>query len=293
MAPVVSWDDYRFFLALQREGSIVKAARRLTIDVSTVRRRLLSIEESLGARLFQRRREGVVLTVAGERLREHALRIEATTLAIERDLGGNDDSLRGAVRLTAGEAFVSRIVAPAIHLFRARCPDIRVELLADNQRVDLARGEADVAIRLVRPTDDALVAKKVATLAFGLYASRAYLARAPRLESDGDLAHHAFVGFDASLERTPETQWLVERGLPLVIRTNSPVAIAAVAAAGGGIAALASVFAAQEPALVRVLPEVALPNRDVWVVNHRDLHRTARVRALREFVSELLRAAIP
>ncbi len=232
---MVSWDDYRFFLALDREGSIVKAARRLAVDVSTVRRRLLAIEEGLGARLFQRRREGVVLTLVGERLREHALRIEATTLSIERDLGGNDASLRGAVRLTAGEAFISRLVAPAIHRFRARYPDIRVELLADNQRVDLARGDADVAIRLVRPTDDTLVAKKIATLRFGLYASRAYLKSAPALESDGDLARHSFVAFDASLERTPETQWLLARGLPLLVRTNSPVAIAATAGGEGGL----------------------------------------------------------
>src|SRR5262249_10279206 len=181
--------------------------------------------------------------------------------AIEREVGAADDKLAGAVRLTAGEAFVSLVVAPALPSFRARYPDIRVELVADNQRLDLVRREADGAPRLVRPTDESLVARKVATLEFGLYGATAYLDRTGRPRAEKDLARHAWVGYDASLERTPETRWLLERDVTFAIRANSPVALFAATAAGGGLAAIASFFAARYPQLERVLPPAALPSR--------------------------------
>jgi len=287
-ARVTSWDDYRFFLALCRKGSAARAARDLRVDPTTVRRRLAAMEEALGARLAHRGSARLALTEAGERLLARARALEDTMAAIEREVGAADDKLAGAVRFTAGEAFVSLLVAPALPAFRARYPDIRVELVADNQRLDLTRREADLALRLVRPTDDSLVARKVATLEFGVYGATAYLDRTDRPRGEKDLARHAWVGFDASLERTPETRWLLERDVTFAIRANSPVAVYAATAAGNGLAAIASFFAARYPQLERVLPDVALPSRDVWLVTHRDLARSARVRALSEFVRGLL-----
>jgi DNA-binding transcriptional LysR family regulator len=285
---MINWDDYRFFLELERQGAVARAARALGVDMSTVRRRLQALEAGLGARLFQRRREGVVLTPAGQRLAQHVRALEATTVAITRQLGDGDRRLEGTVRLSAGEAFVSRVVAPALGRFLQRHPLIRVELAADNQRVDVVRGEADVALRLSRPTDESLVGKKIATLPFGLYAAPAYLARAGRSRHERDLAGHLFVGYDTSLERTPETQWLLARAARLVVRCNSPLAIYAVAAGGAGIAAVATLFGDREPGLERILPALKLPAREVWLVTHRDLARVARVRALQQFLAELL-----
>src|SRR5262245_24241458 len=170
-ARVTSWDDYRFFLALCRKGSTARAARELRVDPTTVRRRLAAMEEALGARLVHRGAARLALTDAGERLLARAQAVEDTMAAIEREVGAADDKLAGVVRLPAAEAFVSLLVAPALAPFRARHPDIRVELVADNQRLDLARREADLALRLVRPTDESLIARKVATLEFGLYAA--------------------------------------------------------------------------------------------------------------------------
>src|SRR5215471_14105056 len=152
---MVDWDDYRVFLGLSREGSIHRASQRLHLDLST-----------------GRRRQGVTLTPAGEKLLVEARAIEERASHIEREIGASDEKAAGTVRLTAGEAFISRLVAPAMGEFRRRHPDIRVELLSDNQRVDLARGDADLAIRLRRPTEDALVAKRIMPLEFGLWASK-------------------------------------------------------------------------------------------------------------------------
>jgi DNA-binding transcriptional LysR family regulator len=282
-----SWDDYRFFLALCRKGSAARAARDLRVDPTTVRRRLAAMEAAHGARLVHRGGDKLSLTEAGERLLSRARALEDTIAAIEREVGAADDKLAGLVRFTAGDAFVSLLIAPALAAFRARYPDIHVQLVASNQRLDLTRREADLALRLVRPADDSLVARKVATLEFGLYGATAYLDRAGRPRSENDLARHAWVGFDASLERTPETRWLIERDVTFAIRANSPVAVYAATAAGNGLAAIASFLAARYPELERVLPEATLPARDAWLVTHRDLARSAKVRALSEFVRGL------
>jgi molybdate transport repressor ModE-like protein len=283
----VDWDAYRVFLALHRAGSIVKAARQLRVDMSTVRRRLATLEEALGAALVQRRRQGVVLTRAGERLLGQALRLEATALEIERQVGDGDRKAEGSVRISAGEAFIARVIAPAAARLRARHPGIRLELAVDNQRVDLVRGDADVALRLMRPTDQSLVGRRVGTLDFGLYASPKYLARAGRPRHEGELSQHMFVGYDASLERTPETQWLLARGAEFVVRANAPLPLYAATAAGAGIAAIATLFARGEPGLERILPSVKLPSREIWLVAHRDLQSVARVRVVREFLASL------
>ena len=290
MGSDLSWNDYRIFLALSRQRSLGQAARALGVNLSTVRRRLASLEEHLGTRLIERRREGVILTRTGERLLPRALVLEAAAAQIEREVGGADNRLQGTVRLTAGEAFIARIIAPALGRFCAAWPAIQVELLADNQRVDLLRGEAHVAVRLSRPTDASVVARKIGVLGFGLYASRSYLSRAGRPRSPDDLSAHAFVAYDAALERTPETQWLLAQGATFKVRCSGPLGLYAIAGAGVGIAAIAHRFAALEPGLERVLPSLELPSRDIWLASPRELSRTARVRAVHGFVAELLRS---
>jgi DNA-binding transcriptional LysR family regulator len=286
-----SWDDYRFFLALHRQGSTSRAARALGVDVTTVRRRLSGLETTLGARLFRRHRDGAALTAAGEHLLARVLKLEATAIEIERDIDGNDQRAEGVVKLTAGEAFISRLVAPALGDFLRRYPAIQLELHSDNQRADLVRGEADVALRLGRPSDESLVARKIANLEFGLYASRSYLARTGNPADEAELSRHVFVGYDTSLERTPETQWLLARGVRWTVRTNSPSAILASASAGHGIASVSTLFASQESELERVLPKLKLPSREVWLVTHRDLRQATRVRVLMDFIESLFRSS--
>src|SRR5205823_5015973 len=144
------------------------------------------------------------------------------------------------------------------------------------------------ALRLSRPTDESLVGKRVATLSFGLYAAPSYLQRAGRPRRDRDLAEHTFVGYDASLERTPETQWLLARGARFSVRCNSPLAIYAAAAGGAGIAAAATLFAEREKGLERLMRDAELPTREVWMVVHRELARVARVRAVQQMLGDAL-----
>jgi DNA-binding transcriptional LysR family regulator len=145
-----NWDDVRYFLTLQRVGTLAAAGTALTLDPTTVGRRLVKLEEELGARLFDRTPNGYVLTEAGHRLLPRAERIEREALGVERDVAGEDQKLEGVVRLTATEMLTTRFIAPQLRRFRERYPEIQLELQCTNLDVNLARREADIALRLAR-----------------------------------------------------------------------------------------------------------------------------------------------
>lgn len=288
-----AWDDLRVLLALHRAGTLAGAARALRVDATTVGRRLAAAEAALGARLFARTPEGLRPTAAGRRALAHAARAAEAVEALEREVAGVDARVEGVVRLTSGEGVLVHALAPALPALRARHPGLRLELVAATRPLDVARREADVAVRLFRPREPALVAKRVATLRYGLYAAPAYLARAGAPRSVADLAAHEVVAFDEALADTPEMRWLA-RHVPdaqVVVRSTSIPVILAACRAGAGIAAVAERFAEGDPALVRVLPRAALPAREAWIVVHPDLHRSARIAAVAHWIGEALGAA--
>ncbi len=176
-AAVLDWDDLRFFLAIARTGSLTAAARELRVTQSTVGRRLASLESSLGARLLHRTPEGYVLTLAGEAILGQAERVEAEALSVERAVGGRDAQLEGIVRVAAVETLASHVLAPCFCALQSRSPEIVIELLADVRQLSLAMREADVAVRLSRFEQHDLIARRIGGLAYGLYASPAYLER--------------------------------------------------------------------------------------------------------------------
>jgi DNA-binding transcriptional LysR family regulator len=219
-------------------------------------------------------------------------RVEAEILAAERELHGADARARGSVRVTASDGVVSYVLVPALATLRRRHPELELELRTETRMLDLSQREADVAVRLARPTQPALMARKLGVLRFALYASRAYLERgAPR--GAADLERHAWVGFEAALDRLPQVAWL--RGLVptlrYAIRANTTSTQIAACAAGHGIAMLPTFVAGREPALVPVLPRIAGPSRDVWAVAHAALRRNGRVAAVFEWLGELARAS--
>jgi DNA-binding transcriptional LysR family regulator len=175
---------------------------------------------------------------------------------------------------------------PWLARFRERHPGVRVELSIDTRLVDLARQEADLGVRTVRPKGDSLVARKVGQLAWRLYASARYLERAAPLRSPGDLAGHAVVGFDAALSRMQQLRWLEEWGSGrFVFRSNAAVAVAGAVAAHQGVAVLPCALASLYPELRPVLPEVVLPLEDVWLVASREARKVPRVRTLMGFLA--------
>ncbi|WP_394849025.1 LysR family transcriptional regulator [Pendulispora brunnea] len=283
---VMNWDDLRYLLVLARATTLARAAKAIGVDQSTVRRRLEALETALGGALVDRRREGWRLTPLGERVVEHALRLESDVAEIARLAGADDDRPEGQVVITAGEVLMAEFVVPYLGDFGAEYPKVTFDLRVSNHVLDLARGEADLAVRIVRPAEPALVTRQVGTLAVGLYASRKYLEG--RLPVDaGDLRGHRIVTYDRSLAHSPEATWLASRIDPekIVARSSSPFAMMAAVRAGLGIGPLLSVFAERQPELVCVVPSDTLPRRCVWLVGHPTSLRTSRVRAVWEHLA--------
>jgi DNA-binding transcriptional LysR family regulator len=277
MQPMV-WDDLRVFLAVHRLGSHKAAARLLGIDPTTVGRRLAALEAALGARLALRTPDGLRTTPAGAKLVPHAERMEAEALESKRALEGADARLEGWLRVTAADGFIQYVLLPRLEEFRREHPRVFIDLRADHRVLDLSRREADIAIRLVRPKEPALVARRLGEMRSSLFASEAYLTKRGAPRNVAALAGHDFIGFDASLDDLPQMKWL-RRIVPephFVLRATTTAAQVAACAEGHGIALLPSFVAPREPRLHQLLPRLVGPSRDMWAVTHGDLRTNAR-----------------
>jgi DNA-binding transcriptional LysR family regulator len=290
MQGMIPWDDLRVLLAAHRGRTLAGAGRLLGVDATTVGRRLQALEAALGARLVERTPEGLALTAAGLRAVAVAEETEDRVTRLSREVAGADARVEGVVRLTTGDGLLVHVLVPALPALRARHPALRLELLGATRALDLARREADVAVRLFRPREPGLVAKRLAPLSYGLYAAPAYLARAGAPRRAADLAAHDLVGFDDSLAGTPEMRWLARLApaARFVVRASTTPVILAACRAGLGIAAVADVIARGEPGFTRVLPRVAPPEREAWAVLHPDLRSSARVSAVLAWLGEVL-----
>ncbi len=284
-----SWDDLRVLLAVHRHGSHAAAGRALAVDPTTIGRRVKDLEAVLGARLFTRTPSGLVATDVGASLAARAERIEGEVLASQREIGGRDRRLAGTVRVTAGDGVVHYALVPALPELQRRYPEIVVELRADTRALDLSRREADVAVRLVRPKEPALVASRLGSMRFGLFASRAYLERRAPPRRVADLAGHDFVGFDSAMDALPQIRWLTKTvGSPRwAARATTTTAQALACAEGVGIALVPMFVGAREPRLVQLLPKLATPSRDAWIVVHEDVRKNARVDAVVTWLSRV------
>ena len=289
--PMFNWDDVRYFLTLHRQGTLAAAGAALTLDPTTVGRRLVKLEEGLGARLFDRTPTGYVLTEAGHRLLPRAERIEREALGVERDVAGEDQKLEGVVRLTATEMLTTRFIAPQLRRFRERYPEIQLELHCTNLDVNLARREADIALRLARPTQEDLIIKRLSFIHLGLYASLDYVDRYG-LPKDS-LAGHQMILFANTRPFRRENEWIEARmnGAQLALRSDSVSAIYSATVAGTGIALLPCLVADHDRHLVRVPVEGAPEPRQIWQAVHKDLRDSARIRAVLDFVGKTMTPA--
>ncbi|MBD0273285.1 MAG: LysR family transcriptional regulator [Acetobacteraceae bacterium] len=291
-AAVLDWDDLRFFLAIARTGSLTVAARELRVTQSTVGRRLASLEASLGARLLHRTPEGYVLTLAGEAILGQAERVEAEALSVERAVGGRDAQLEGVVRVTAVETLASHVLAPCLCALQSRSPEIVIELLAEVRHLSLAMREADVAVRLSRFEQHDLLARRIGGLAYGLYASPAYLERHGEPDfGAGCPGHRLVTGLDGS-EVPQVAGWLAEVAprATVAMRTDSPEAQLQAALCGEGMACLARVRAdADRERLRRVRPPQAAATADIWLAVHKDNRRTPRIRLVMDAIAAAVR----
>ena len=286
----MDWDDLRVFLAIYRAGSTSAAARTLGVQHTTIGRRLRGLETALGTSLFTRTPTGLVPTADALAIVSTAEEAERSMRAIERTVSGADGRLEGVVRLTTSEAFSGYFVRRLTRLHAAH-PQLVVEVLSGNRIFDLARGEADLAVRIA-PTDDPdVTCRCIGRAGWALYASDSYLQRRGPLSGTDGFAGHEIVGYDESLSRVPGALWLAEHAREALepMRGNSINAVVNAAVAGFGIAAVPCFLGGAEPTLKRLLPEL-IGWRDVWVVFHPDTGRIARVRRVIDFVSDQIGA---
>jgi len=282
------WNAVRNFLAVAREGSLNRAARTLGVNATTVGRRIEALEARLGVRLFQRSQTGYVLTDEGRDVVDRAERVEAAALAFERGVEASN-VVRGRVRFATAENLANALLIPRLGRLRERHPDLTVEVVTDVRSVNLHRREADLALRMVRPTQGNVTVRRIGTMGYGLYGSEDYLAvredtRPSRDDArfDGD----AFIAWSDAYVDLPAAQW-VERVLegrsPALVATSLHGQLVA-ARAGIGLAVLPCFLAATEPILRRVPSSADAIEQPLWLVIHADLAASARVRAVAEFV---------
>ncbi len=288
----LAWDDLRYFLEVQRAGSLTGAGVKLEADQSTVGRRLSSFEAKLGARLFFRTPDGFVATPAGERLLPRALQIEEEVEAIAREVSGEEARLTGNVRLTAPHALGACIVAPLLVDLGERWPGIDLELITDDRYLSLSRREADMAVRVGRPVDDpSLVARRLCALGNGVYAARRYVARYGR-PGPGFQGHRIIASEGSRIEDA----WVARNaaGARVVLRSNSTAVQVAAVEAGMGIAMLSSYqFWESKTVVELVSPERLDLQQELWLVLHRDLQHNARIRACADFLADALARLTP
>lgn len=288
------WNDHRLVLALARAGSLTAAAKSLRVDHSTVFRRLAALEARLGLPLFERGPGGLYQpTTAGARAALAAERMEDEALGLARDLAGQDRRLSGRLRVTCSETLAHGLLTPILARFRAVHPSVVIELAVDSRVLSLSRREADVALRVARPREGDLWGRKLADVAWTAYGARDRLA-GRSLATAADLCGHSLIGWEEGTAGIKAAEWLAETApaAAVVYRTNSLLNQLVAARAGIGLAVLPCYLGDPEPGLARALPcPVPALARELWIVTHQDLRRTARVRAFFDAVAEGVAAA--
>ena len=284
----LDWNDLRYFLAICRAGTLAGAARALHVRHSTVGRRLDALEAALAVTLFARTPDGFVLTAAGAEIRPLAEEAERAVAAVERRVAGGDERIEGTVRLTTSEAF-SGFLVRRLGALHERHPGLIVEILTGNRSFDLARGEADIALRIAATTQPELICKRVGIAGWSVYAAANYLARCGTPASLDDLSGYEVIGFDETMQQVPGALWLNAHAgkAEVVMRGNSIVAVLNGAIVGMGIAVIPCFLGEAEPSLKR-LTDAVIGVRDVWLVFHPDVARIARVRTVIDFITDML-----
>jgi len=288
---VLDWDDLRYFLAVARAGSLSAAARQLRVAQTTVGRRITAFEARLGARLFVPKPSGQVLSATGARLLAHAEQMERDALAAERVASGRDAGLAGPVRITATEWMVRSVLGPLLAPLSSAHPALELELLADPRHLNLARRDADIAIRASAFEEKEIVQRPLAKIGFGLYASDAYLVRFGAPDFSRQCAGHVLIGMSTALVKVPDVEWIPEIAgqARIAIRTNGREPMATMAAAGIGMACLPRFIGDATPGL-RLLPAPApAPERQLYLGVHRDARAVPRVKASVSFLLENVR----
>lgn len=280
------WERHRAFLAVLREGSLSGAARALALAQPTVRRRIAELEDGLGIALFTRAPDGLVPTDATIRLREHAEAMELAAAAFAR-AATRSDGIAGIVRVSASEVIAVEVLPPILAGLRRRHPALIIAVSPSNRTEDLLHREADVAIRMVRPEQNALVARRIGSVELGLHGRAELIAGRTPPETLSDIREIGLIGVERD---SPVLRAMRAGGLDIGLdgfcfRSDSDLAHLAAIRAGIGIGVCQVPIAARDARLIRMMPSFTYP-LDVWVAMHEDVRGSAPVRAVFDSLAE-------
>ncbi len=272
----MNWDDMRLFLAVARTGSISGGAKQLGVQHSTVSRRLRSLEEKLGARLLERKKTGYELTVAGENIKQSALRIEREMLGVDETLLGKDTNLVGPLRVTAINNMASSVLMPMFARFSDEHPQVDLHIIVSNMDASLAQREADVAIRLTNAPTDTLIGKRLLTVASTIYGSRNYLKIIKQEKSNPK-----WIGVNCCVFHKTWTKQYCDHQQHNFYSDDTLLTLSAIKE-GLGVSYLPCFLGDADPQLERYCGPDEQHDLGLWILLHPDLKRTARVLAFRD-----------
>ncbi len=276
------WSLYRSFLAVLREKSLSGAAHALNLTQPTLARHIDALEAAMGFELFTRSQQGLAPTEAALELAPYAENLQANTAALLRTASGLGGAVKGTVRISASEIVGAEILPPMLVALRRRYPALEFELVASNAVDNLLRRDADIAVRMIEPAQEALVVKKLGAVALGLHAHKDYLARAGTPAALDDLTGHSLIGFD---RETPAIRAIRSRlpgaeAIRFAFRADSDIAQLRAISAGFGIGICQAGLARQRPDLRRLFASDVDLKLGVWLAMHENLRATPRCRAV-------------
>jgi DNA-binding transcriptional LysR family regulator len=290
------WDDVKYFLAVARHGSTLAAAKALGLSQSTVHRRIAELERRIGREVVKRHATGYRLTPFGHEMLPYAEQIERAAIGFEQRKTAIERGEVGVVRVTCPEPIMQRMIKSLLlDRFHARYPGLQLEFVMSDRYVDLAKGDADVALRSGDTDDEELVGRKIADSIWSVYASQNYVERWGRPQSISDLAGHAIIGFDGQMANNRAAKWLQEV-LPsarIAARVNSVLGLVSAAKSGIGVAPMPTALGDSELDLVRLLDPIPELTRSWRILAHPDTRQSPGVSAFFAFVNDEIAALKP
>lgn len=286
----MDWNLVRSFLAVAETGTLAAAAETLGASQPTVGRHIDALEASTGLTLFARGRQGMVLSEAGLSLVEEAKAMQAEADRFELKAAGRAQSVSGPVRITASEVVSTYILPPIIAAFGQVEPDIQIELVSSNSVENLLSRDADIAVRMFRPLQNDIIARKTSELGMGIYAHQSYLAAHGEPDNVDAFLQHRLIGMDRStliIDGMSDLGITADRNL-FAVRTDDQVAYWELLRAGAGIGFAAHILAAGDADIKRLLPHVQIPALPIWLASHQELKTSQKIRRTMDYLHQTL-----
>ncbi|MEY3669110.1 MAG: LysR family transcriptional regulator [Burkholderiaceae bacterium] len=289
-----NWSLVRSFLAVLEYGSLLGAARQLQSSQPTIGRHLAELESQLGVILFDRTGRGLIPTEAALRLADAARTMQNGADQLSRTVAGADRSISGTVRITASQPVACYLLPPLLAQMRLSLPDVQVELVANNAISNLLRREADIAVRMVQPDQSTVIARRVGKVALRACAHQDYLRRRGTPRQATDLLDHDLIGGDRNDETLKgfAAAGMVVKREQFAFRTDDLIAVWQAVRAGLGIGFISEHLLRTDPAVVPLLAKLKIAPFPVWLVVHREIRTSKRIRAVYDFLAEALPLAI-